>query len=368
MIDVTPRLVPAMLLLLALPASAQDQPDPQEKARKSARRKLDSLARRALAGGKSGARSLTSLNKALGTEADKHGQAFTEVAKAAYAAQAKAQRAAQLTRLSQTIQPSNALKKLLRGELIRQRRYALSFILSKSAYRKGSQRAQQEVDRRVARVREVWNSPTRALGRVRSSFGTMYKKFEAGGALLEALGSNVGDAQDKQLDQLKQRFDKQLDIRDFGYNKRDEQLIDQCKSRQLSNADSSAPGSEAEKLLLKLTNDYRVMMGLEPLRIDDRLMRCANKHSQHMKQTRRFAHVDPRHPQGATPLLRAKKEGYTALVGENIIMGGRIDTPAAALAGWHKSAGHHRNILQSKYHSLGTGQAGAYWTQVFGHS
>ena len=49
-------------------------------------------------------------------------------------------------------------------------------------------------------------------------------------------------------------------------------------------------------------------------------------------------------------------------------MGASIDTAAKALDGWQRSAGHHRNMLLPKYRSLGVGRAGAFWTQVFGHS
>jgi len=362
------RIVLAVTLVLACSAGAEESQNPDEKARKAARRNLDRLGRRAMFGGKSSARAIASIKKQLTADAEKFGAEFTNQFGKEWAAKAQAQRAEQLTRLAEAIKPDDKLKKSLRRELLKRRRHALKLIYSKSAYRKSRKKSQQKVNRLVALVREVWLKPSRALGSMKSRIRSMFDKFDGAGALLSGIGSQAGAAQEQAVTELTARLDKALDIRSFGYNDTDEEQIEQGAQIQQSNARKQTSGSKQDKLLLRLTNDYRLMMGLLPLALNDRLMTCARRHSEYMKKTGRFAHVDRGHTDGATPLMRARKAGYVDLVGENILMGASIENAAQALDGWQNSAGHHRNMLLPKYMSLGVGRAGVYWTQVFGHS
>ncbi len=111
-------------------------------------------------------------------------------------------------------------------------------------------------------------------------------------------------------------------------------------------------------LALNLT---RNLLGLSALVIDPRLCATARDHSKDMQTHNFFAHESPL-PGKTTPWDRAKRFGTTAS-GENIAMGQR-DGQAVNMA-WFRSPGHHTNML-ANHKRVGLGQAGAYFTQLFG--
>lgn len=114
---------------------------------------------------------------------------------------------------------------------------------------------------------------------------------------------------------------------------------------------------------VKITNDYRIMMGRTALEIDPRLVDSARGHSHDMTARGFFAHDSPV-PGKRTPFVRMAKAGYPAAGGENIAMG--YTSPQAAHNGWYNSSGHHRNILAPSWRAMGSGRDGKHWTQNFG--
>lgn len=111
-------------------------------------------------------------------------------------------------------------------------------------------------------------------------------------------------------------------------------------------------------LALNLT---RNLLGLPALLIDLRLCATARDHSSDMQTHKFFAHESPV-PGKTTPWDRAKLFGTTAS-GENIAMG--YSDGQAVNMGWFRSPGHHTNMLGS-HTRAGMGQAGSYFTELFG--
>jgi uncharacterized protein YkwD len=165
------------------------------------------------------------------------------------------------------------------------------------------------------------------------------------------------------------------------------------------NPGQTAVATEPEREQVRITNEYRMMMGyalaVEPsgapiesidsknaasildggrelrrvplwaLRIDDRLVRSARGHSLDMQKHGYFEHVAPSNSDfpGSAPWDRMGREGYQgAKSGENIA---RAGSPLAAHQGWLHSSGHHRGILDGGWSDMGTGVAGNHWTQNF---
>ncbi|ORY01524.1 SCP-domain-containing protein [Basidiobolus meristosporus CBS 931.73] len=126
----------------------------------------------------------------------------------------------------------------------------------------------------------------------------------------------------------------------------------------------STPGSgNADvKMMLRLVNKQRRLNGQAPLRLDNRLIRAAQKHSDYQARVGQMTHNEPGRPMAT----RISKTGFkwTAL-GENVAMGyGSIE---AVMRGWMNSPGHRSNILNPHYTHMGSGYAakGNYWTQDF---
>lgn len=123
-----------------------------------------------------------------------------------------------------------------------------------------------------------------------------------------------------------------------------------------------APARE-EVEQVRITNDYRLMMGRPALQLDARLVQSARGHADDMLRLDFFDHTSP--VQGKeTFSQRIAAAGYPTPGGENIAMG--MTAPQAAHEGWYRSSGHHRNILDEGYSALGAGKAGKYWVQNFG--
>ncbi|GAB4453188.1 MAG: hypothetical protein OHK0029_05480 [Armatimonadaceae bacterium] len=115
-------------------------------------------------------------------------------------------------------------------------------------------------------------------------------------------------------------------------------------------------------------NQERKKQNRPPLTLNDRLNAAARKHSERMAKEQFFDHTDKR---GDGPAERVNQERYQWVrVGENIAMNSGYKNPAEqAVAGWMKSPGHRRNILDGEFTETGIGIAyrgkAIYFTQVF---
>lgn len=128
-------------------------------------------------------------------------------------------------------------------------------------------------------------------------------------------------------------------------------------------AASAATGPAAT--VFSLTNAQRANAGVKPLISDPALDKAAQAWAQHLANTCTFTHSS-----ASWRSSRTAAAGWSS-TGENIAAG----YPAAAdvMRGWMGSAGHKKNILDSRYTGVGIGYAkgtcySAYWVQIFGMS
>jgi uncharacterized protein YkwD/stress response protein SCP2 len=119
--------------------------------------------------------------------------------------------------------------------------------------------------------------------------------------------------------------------------------------------------------VVELTNRERAGAGLPPLAADPFLTAAAQAHSADMVARAFYSHTSP---DGSRPWDRAAAAGSRRRsIGENIACGQR--SPAEVVQGWMNSPGHRANILKRDFTHIGVGfagggEAGTYWTQLFG--
>ncbi|CAG8557110.1 1414_t:CDS:2 [Paraglomus occultum] len=114
--------------------------------------------------------------------------------------------------------------------------------------------------------------------------------------------------------------------------------------------------------LLKLVNDERNKVGVDPLVLDARLIKAAQAHSEYQASINAITHDDPIGNLGD----RIKKLGYIyENVGENIAFG--FTTEASVMEAWMNSPQHRANILNPNFRHFGSGFTKNYWTQNFGN-
>jgi len=117
-----------------------------------------------------------------------------------------------------------------------------------------------------------------------------------------------------------------------------------------------------ERRQVRITNEYRVMMGRSALAWNARIQAAAQDHSDYMSRTGDFGHFEPA-PETKDPGTRMRRRGYGPGRSENCAMTGG---PESAHEGWLHSSGHHRNLLNPGHREMASAVAGPYWTQNFG--
>ena len=111
-------------------------------------------------------------------------------------------------------------------------------------------------------------------------------------------------------------------------------------------------------------NHQRVVIGLAPLELEEKLSAAAEGHCADMKNLGFFAHSSPIEEK-RTPGMRARKAGYKGgFRGENIAMG--YSNPRAAYQGWFGSDGHRFIMFARGPEDLGLGRVGNHWTLMTG--
>jgi uncharacterized protein YkwD len=114
---------------------------------------------------------------------------------------------------------------------------------------------------------------------------------------------------------------------------------------------------------VRVTNRYRIMMGIPALTWDPILQAATRMHSDYMERTGEFSHYE-KDPGRKTPFDRMRLCGYTNGASENCSNG--PSSPEAAHESWMSSSGHHRNLLKASHLQMASAGAGPYWTQNFG--
>ncbi|KAK9762604.1 hypothetical protein K7432_011503 [Basidiobolus ranarum] len=128
-------------------------------------------------------------------------------------------------------------------------------------------------------------------------------------------------------------------------------------------AKKSPSGNGDVQKMLALVNQQRQRNGVKPLKLDNRLVRAAQKHTDYQARVSQMTHEEPGRPLRTRVAETGFKGGY---IGENVAQG--YTSIKVVMKGWMNSAGHRRNILDPQFTSFGSGYVakGKYWTQVFG--
>jgi len=121
--------------------------------------------------------------------------------------------------------------------------------------------------------------------------------------------------------------------------------------------------SVAEQEQVRVTNDYRAMMGRRVLAWNAHIQVAAQGHSDYMADTGVLGHFED-DPDRYSVQDRMKLVGYREGVGENVARNG--GGARGAHDGWLQSSGHHRNILEEHHREMASALSGFYWTQDFG--
>ena len=120
--------------------------------------------------------------------------------------------------------------------------------------------------------------------------------------------------------------------------------------------------SDDEARSIDETNRRRMILGLNPLSIDIKLVECSRDHSNDMATLGFFKHVSP--VEGKTNFWERAKNFGTTASGENIAMG--YGDGMAVTLGWWSSPGHLKNMMGKGHGRIAVGQENKHYTQMFG--
>lgn len=260
-----------------------------------------------------------------------------------------------LTRLSRK-RPNVRLKKQLDGY----REQALAGIFDKSIYPEANhgRAGQPEIDRRVARVREIWDEAWTAfaghseLEAMKQQWRSLRRKFQ-----------DLGQSPPPAFEAWLERYADSVGVRGMSGSLAESQRHETNRRIRAFNKNLKGIPDDTRQQV-RVLNDYRVMLGLRCLALNTALTQAALKHSQWMLETGKFSHESDL-PGRRRPGDRTRAEKYgSRFVGENINTG--AGSPRAAHQSWYNSSGHHRNMISRSYYEVGVGRAGRFWTQVLG--
>ncbi|MEM1449227.1 MAG: CAP domain-containing protein [Planctomycetota bacterium] len=122
--------------------------------------------------------------------------------------------------------------------------------------------------------------------------------------------------------------------------------------------------SKSEIEQVRITNEYRLMLGRRALAWDPRLQDATDHHSNYQSKWGVLTHFEEKDQEHYDLGKRTKLAGYPAGRGENCSMG-RAD-PKGTHDAWCSSSGHHRNLVAAGHTEMASAVAGNYWTQNFG--
>ena len=257
---------------------------------------------------------------------------------------------------------SSRYAKLFGNELEKRRRAALAFILNPQLYPypNKSEQAQKQAEALVEKVQDLWERPYPLMLEASAAA----KELDAELLALDERLARADPVAEPMYETAVAKVIGGLDVRMIAVPGMGSSLIQYNLAVEKYNRElKGTTVQKEERLNVEAVNRYRWMMGLNAVKIDERLVRAARKHSIEMKQGNYFAH-NSRTPHLRTPGLRAKREGYGGGVGENIARG--ASTGEGAFWQWFRSSGHHRNML-SGWTELGCGACdNHWWTQKFG--
>jgi uncharacterized protein YkwD len=221
-----------------------------------------------------------------------------------------------------------------------------------------------EVDRRVKLVEEAWENGAKAKVKLDSKMEKLLERAEELRIEINYLSGSTLDL-DERIAKVEMYLGHELSVRTFFETEEDLKLHEYNKAVMAENAVTETVATKDEREQVRITNDYRIMMGhRRALKIHDQLTHAARGHSEDMSRLGFFDHFSPV-PGKRAPADRIRAEGYPlAGASENIHRGS--GDPMGAHLSWRGSSGHHRNLLMPSWWEMGTGRDGRNWTQNFG--
>jgi uncharacterized protein YkwD len=261
---------------------------------------------------------------------------------------------------------STKTKQRLYRELEARRAHALALIEDAQAwpYPNPDGRNTDEVVRRVDAVREIWEDP---FGLV-VSWSKKLQPLMAEVAEIDGFLQRVDPKYEPDIDTIAERVNLAIDMPSFTPDAKSSSLREYSLQVLAYNVKVHTTATREEKDDVRAVNEYRMMMGRQALKINERLVRAARGHSRHMREHDYFAHDVPpafADDTNRSPGHRAKAQGYGGGVGENIARG--TWSGRDAFWAWFHSSGHHRNMVAAGWTEMGAGRSGGtWWTQVFG--
>jgi FHA domain-containing protein/cysteine-rich secretory family protein len=225
---------------------------------------------------------------------------------------------------------------------------------------------QKEVNRRVDAVRDAWKAAEQHPVALQPAWVGMLADWRDVGGILRDLGKDFDPATLPRCLAFVDVGAKDVSIRTCFQSEGELEAHAYTKAALDWNASVGPKLDKEEVEQIRITNEYRVMMGRRAVAISDKLVASAHKHSAEMSRLGYFDHESPT-PELKTPDMRMRAEGYDGTDLSENIAGGAQSAEAAHLA-WLQSSGHHRNILRAEWSEMGSGRSGQYWTQNFGLS
>ena len=124
--------------------------------------------------------------------------------------------------------------------------------------------------------------------------------------------------------------------------------------------DAGKWASPVQKEFARILNDRRVALGLQPLRLDQKLSEACTAHSKEMSAMSYFSHTSPVE-KNRTFGMRARNAGFTGFATGECIFSGNA-SPTAAERAWWYSDGHRLINYSRNPNTLGIGPVGTMWT------
>ncbi|KAJ9075276.1 hypothetical protein DSO57_1037692 [Entomophthora muscae] len=124
---------------------------------------------------------------------------------------------------------------------------------------------------------------------------------------------------------------------------------------------SDQGGVDINDMLMQV-NRVRAKTGARALRINDKLMTAAQRHSQDQANSRQMSHTGSDGSDISTRVNRVQYQ-YRAIA-ENVAYNQR--SVSEVMTSWINSPGHYANLINPQYQDFGAGMSNYYWTQNFG--
>ncbi|MCE9582881.1 MAG: CAP domain-containing protein, partial [Planctomycetes bacterium] len=252
----------------------------------------------------------------------------------------------------------------LKKEMIKRREEAMKVIFDKKIYpdEDHGRVGQPKVDEVVNKVRDLWEHPMEVVAKSNPAIQDLIAASEQTTAWLKELGASMSESEQSQVSRLLVQVNDALSLKNFTISGQEKSQLE--KFKVIMSYNERVTGFDAdEKECIRVTNEYRFMMGLQAVEAQEALGRAARKHSAEMEKLGYFAHESP--TKGlVSPGERCAADGYSGYRGENIEMG--THTGTESFWGWYNSSGHHRNMLGAGHTQIGLGKSGTYWTEDFG--